>query len=139
MGLQLLTSPSEPFLALLDYVSRAHKIAICPSQVRRPAVRPSVSQLSLNQLHGFLSKLDCSFSCAIRSDVFLNLKKKNITNIFRFVNMGVKISKLYFSYKSQPKAFRLFLTFLPNGPHKTTSEIFEILKIEILTNFIHFH
>ncbi len=29
-----------PFLALLDYVSRAHEIAICPSSVR-PSVRPS--------------------------------------------------------------------------------------------------
>ncbi len=28
--------------------------------------------------------------------------------------------------------------FLPNGPHKTTFGIFEILKIEILTNFIRF-
>ncbi len=31
--------------------------------------------------------------------------------------MGVKISKRY-SYKSQPKAFKLFLNFLPNAPHK---------------------
>ncbi len=29
------------FLALLDYVSRAHEIAICPSSVIRPSVRPS--------------------------------------------------------------------------------------------------
>ncbi len=34
--------------------------------------------------------------------------------------------------------FKLFLNFLPNSPHKTTFEIFEILKIEILTNFIRF-
>ncbi len=31
---------SRPFLALLDYVSRAHEIAICLSSVRRPSVRP---------------------------------------------------------------------------------------------------
>ncbi len=52
--------------------------------------------------------------------------------------MGAKISKRYSSYKSQPKVFELFLNFLPNGPHKTTFGIFEILKFEILTNFIRF-
>ncbi len=31
-----------------------------------------------------------------------------------------------------------FLNFLPIGPHKTAFGIFEILKIEILTNFIRF-
>ena len=33
------------------------------------------------------------------------------------------------------ESFQTFLNFLPNGPHKTTVEIFEILKIEILINF----
>ncbi len=32
--------------------------------------------------------------------------------------MGVKISKRYSSSKSQPNVFKLFLNFLPNGPHK---------------------
>ncbi len=32
--------------------------------------------------------------------------------------MGAKISKRYSSYKSQPKVFKLFLNFLPNGPTK---------------------
>ena len=48
--------------------------------------------------------------------------------------MGVNISKRY-SYKSQPKTFKLFLNFLSNGPHKTTFGIFEILKISILIFF----
>ncbi len=52
--------------------------------------------------------------------------------------MGAKISKRYSNYKSQPKAFKLFLNFLPNGPYKTTFGIFEILKIEILTIFFRF-
>ncbi len=52
--------------------------------------------------------------------------------------MGAKISNRYPSYKSQPKVFKLFLNFLPNGPHKTAFGIFEILKNEILTNFIRF-
>ncbi len=53
-------------------------------------------------------------------------------------SMGAKISKRYSFYKSQPKAFKLFLNFLPNGPHKKTFGIFEILKIEILMNAFRF-
>ncbi len=49
--------------------------------------------------------------------------------------MGAKISKRYSSYKPLPKAFKHFLNFLPNGPHKTLFGIFEILKIEILHFF----
>ena len=40
---------------------------------------------------------------------------------FIFVDMGPsgsEISKRYSSYKWQPKAFELFLNFLPNDPHK---------------------
>ena len=48
---------------------------------------------------------------------------------FVFVNMGANGSEnfktRYSSYKSQPKVFKLFLNFLPNGPHKTTFGIFE--------------
>ncbi len=49
-------------------------------------------------------------------------------------SMGGKISKRYSSYKSQ----LIFLNFLPNGPHLITVGIFEISKIDILTNFIRF-
>ncbi len=52
--------------------------------------------------------------------------------------MGAKISKHYSSYKSQPKVFKLFLNFLPNGHYKITFGVFEILEIEILTKFIRF-
>ena len=52
--------------------------------------------------------------------------------------MAAKISKRYSSYKSWPNVFKLFLNFLPNGPNKIKFGIFEILKIEILTNFILF-
>ncbi len=53
--------------------------------------------------------------------------------------MTAKISKRYSSYKSQLKVFQLFLLkSLPNGPHKTMLEIFEILKMYILTNFTRF-
>ncbi len=42
------------------------------------------------------------------------------------------MSERYSSYKSQSKVFKLLLNFLPNGPHKTTFGILEILKNEIL-------
>ena len=42
-----------------------------------------------------------------------------------------------YSYKSQLKVFKLFLSFLLNGPHKTTFGIFEILKIEISTFYFY--
>ncbi len=73
---------------------------------------------------------------------FLNFEKKYLfLRIFFFVNKGpywAKISKRYSSYKLQLNDFKLFLTFVPNGPHKTTFGMFDILKIEILTNFIRF-
>ncbi len=46
--------------------------------------------------------------------------------------IAATISKRYSSYKSQRKVFKLFLNFLPIGPHKTKFRIFKILKIEIL-------
>ncbi len=49
--------------------------------------------------------------------------------------MGVKISKRYF-YKSQPKIFKLVLEFPPNGPHKTTLGIFDILSFWLLMIFV---
>ncbi len=51
--------------------------------------------------------------------------------------MGAKISKRY-SYQSEPKDFKVFMNFLPIAPHKSTFGIFEILKIEIVTNVIPF-
>ena len=47
--------------------------------------------------------------------------------------MGAKISKR--SYKLQPNVFKLFLNFPPNGPHKTTFGIFEILSLRLLMIF----
>ncbi len=52
--------------------------------------------------------------------------------------MGAKTSKRYSFLKSLLNLFKLFLNFFPNGPHKNRWGIFEILKIEILTNFIRF-
>ena len=121
------------FLAVLDYVSRAHKTEISPSSV----VRPSVAQLSLNLMHGFLSNFGCWFCWAICSGVFAIFENFFFFWIFyesfsfslTWDPMEAKISKRYSSYNSQPNAFKLFLNFLPYGPHKTTFRIFEILKI----------
>ncbi len=43
--------------------------------------------------------------------------------------MGAKPSKRYYSFKSQPKVFKLFLNFLHNGPHKSMFGIFQILVV----------
>ena len=128
------------FLALLDSVSRGHGMGLLS------VVHPSGAQFSLNLMHGFLSKFGCCFLWAIRLDIFFNFwKKKSFWIFYEYFlfwltcdPMGGKILKCY-SYKSQPKAFKLFVNFLLNGPHKTTLGTFEILNIEILTNFIHFH
>ncbi len=72
--------------------------------------------------------------------IFKILKIEILMNSFSLTwdPMGAKISKRYSSYKSQPKAFKLFLNFLLNGPHKTAFGIFKILKIEILMIFFVF-
>ena len=51
---------------------------------------------------------------------------------------GSENFKRYSSYKSQSKVFKLFLNFLPNGPHKIMFGIFEILKIENFNEFYSF-
>ncbi len=70
------------FLALLDYVSRAHEI-----EIRLSSVRPSVRRwhrLSLNFMHGFLSNFSCGFPWATCPDLFSFKKIEFFTNIFRF-------------------------------------------------------
>ncbi len=44
--------------------------------------------------------------------------------------MGGKISKEYFSYKSQPKVLKLFLNFLPNSPHKIRLGFLKFWKLK---------
>ncbi len=104
--------------------------------VRRPSVR-LWHRLPLNLLHGFLSNFSSGFPWAICPDEIFRNFYEYITFLLTWDPRGATISKRY-SYKWQPKVFKLFLNFLPNDPHKTTFGIFEILKIEILTNFIRF-
>ncbi len=66
------------FLALLDYVSRAHEIEIRPSSVRRQSsVVRLWHRLSLKFSSGFVSNFSCSFPWAICPDVFFIFAKKN--------------------------------------------------------------
>ncbi len=69
------------WLALFDYVSRAHEIEIRPSSARL------WHWLSLKLLHGFLSNFSCGFPWAICPEFFFIFEKKKFwifTNIFRF-------------------------------------------------------
>ena len=70
---------------------------------------------------------------------FWNFDNGNFNEFYLFSltwdPMGAKISKRYSSYKSQPKVFKLFLNFPPNGPHKNTLDIFEILSFRSITIF----
>ncbi len=117
------------FLALLDYVRRAHEIEIRPSSV-------CFFDLSLTFLYGFLSNFSCGFPRR-----FLNFWKKKfffwfVYTYFSFLltwdPMGAKMSKLY-SYKSQPKVLKLY--FPPNRRHKTMFGSSVILSFWFLTFF----
>ena len=91
----------------------------------------SVSQLSLNLMHGLLSNFGCCFPWAICWNFCWNFEKKKNGGGISFINMGPyqsKVSKRYSFYKSQPRLFKLLLNFLPNGPHKTAFGIFWKLK-----------
>ena len=64
------------------------------------------------------------------------------TNIFRFrLTWGPIGANIYIPNATPPtfrsRNFLFFLNLLPTGPHKTTFRIFEILKIEILSNSSH--
>ncbi len=108
------------------YVSRAHEIEIRPSSVRL-SVESIISEV--------IVWISFKFELwPYAQDFFYDCFSFSLT----WDPMGAKISKRYSSYKSQPKVFKLFLNFPPNGPHKSMFGIFEILKIEILTNFIRF-
>ncbi len=126
-------------VALLD-VSRAHEIEICPSSV----VRPSVSQLSLNLMHGFLSNFGCCFPWAIRSDAFWIFEYffyyYFLRIFFVFVNKGPNGSenfKTLLLLQITAKSFT-FSEFSSQWSSQNYVWIFEILKIEILMIFFRF-
>ncbi len=57
-----------------------------------------------------------------------------MTSALTWDPMGAKISKRY-SYKSHPNILKLVMNFPPNGPHKITLGIFEILSLRFLMIF----
>ncbi len=120
-------------LALLDYVSRAHEIEIRPSSVRRPSVAWIISEPIAYISFKFWLLLPPQFFWIF---IFIYLFIF-FTNIFVFVNMGPYGSKNFKTLLLQlaAKDFKLFLNFLPNGPHKTAFEIFEILSYSFVTIF----
>ncbi len=133
------------FLALLDYVSGTHEIEIRPSYVVRPSVRPSVASI--------ISEVTAWIAFKFHMWLPLGHMPRRFFQIFFFFfdflgiffsfslkwdPMGAQTSKCYSSLKSLSNPFKLFLNFLSNRPHKSMFGIFEILKIEILTNFIRF-
>ncbi len=94
-----------PFLALLDYVSRAHEIEICPSSVVR---RPSVVRVAIISEHN--ARISFTFHLWFLLDYSQNqffILKKNWGIFYEYFlfsliwdPMGAKILKHYFSYKS---------------------------------------
>ncbi len=79
------------FLALLDYISRAHEIAICLSSVVRPSVSPGRVAI-ISELNARISfSFSYGFPWAIPSDIFWIFEKRNsifLRIFFVFVNMG---------------------------------------------------
>ncbi len=107
------------FLALLDYVSRAHGIKIRPSSVvrRLSSVVRLWHRLSLKLLHGFLSNFGCSFPRSICPDVlffeifFFLIFYEYFSFSLTWDPVGAKTSKRYSSLRPRLNPFKLFLNF----------------------------
>ena len=106
--------------------------------------RPSMTQLSLNLMHGCLSNFGCCFPQANYARTLFEFKKNVFFFLFflriflAFVNIGPygngNFKTLLLTTNRRQTfeiALKRFLNFLPNVPHKTTFGIFEI---EILMN-----
>ena len=107
------------FLAMLDYISRAHEIEICRSSVRRPSIRVAIISISHARI-SFTFRLLYPLDHMQRH--FLLLFFNEYFSSLTWDPMGAKISNRY------PPTPQRFLHFLPNGPLKTTFGIFLILK-----------
>ena len=128
------------FLALLDYVGRAHEIKIRLSFVVRPSSVCGINYL-WTYCMGFFQILVLAIpeSCV---QTFLEFKKKIFWIFYKYCAfsltwdpMGAKRSKRYSSLKSLLNLFKLFLNFLLISPHKSTVLIFETVSFWFLTNF----
>ncbi len=112
--------------------------------VQRPAsvVHPSLVSI-ISELMAWISfKFQLLVVLHNTPGCCLDFWKKSFSDYFMtyffffFVNIGPYESKRFKTLlllQITTKIFKPFLNFLPNGPHKTTFGIFDILKIEILT------
>ena len=115
------------FLALLDYVSRAYETEIRLSSARPSSVYDTIISV-LNTWFSFKFWLFLPLGHTLGR--FLNYFLRICSFSLTWDPMGAKISKGYSCYKPQAKCFKLFLNFLPTGPHKIVFGIFEILKLK---------
>ncbi len=108
-------------LALLDCVSIAYSMWLCPSSV------VPLSVLRTNWADAF-SKLQLLHAWAIHPDIFEFLNQNTFSNFFSLTwhPMGAKTSKTYSSFKSALNLFKVFLNFLLSGYHKST--VIDLLK-----------
>ena len=90
-------------------------------------LRPSVSQLSLKLMNGFLSDFGCCFPWAIPSDVFWIKKNWIFYEYFLFALIW------------DPMRTKNQNATPPTNRSRNFSNVFWILKNEVLTNFICFH
>ncbi len=127
------------FLALLDYVSRAHEIEISPwSVVCRPFVRhPSVRVAIISEPNARISfKFGCCFLWDIRSDLF---RIFDFFFFFFFLILGTygrkKVKTLLF-LQIAAESFQTFSEF--SSQWSSQNYGFEILKVEILMIFFSF-
>ncbi len=112
----LVVPTSFMILALLDYVSRAHEIEICPSSV----VRRSCHNYRYPILNRLLSSFSCCFPWAICRETFWFSEKQMHFTIFPdgfffvFVNKepyGSNTTKRYSSLKWLFESFQTFSEF----------------------------
>ncbi len=114
--------------------------------VRRPSVRHPSSVCGIDYLWSycmdFFQILVVASPGPYAQTLFSFLKKKHFLILYEYFSflltwdpMGVKISKRYSSYKSQPKVLKLVLNFPPNGPNKILLGIFDILSFWFLMIF----
>ncbi len=124
------------FVALLDYVSRTEAIKIRPTSTIRLS---SVSQLSLNLRHGFVSNFSFYFPWGISLRILGIFEKKYLFHFF-YKCLFVFVNIWHYGSKTFQTLFLLQIT----SEHHTSPEFsfqwsskttffFEVLNIEILT------
>ena len=140
--LSIYTHSNCGFLALLDYISRAHKIVICPSFVCRPSVRVAIISES-NARISFKFWLLLLLGHMLRQFFFIfwNIFFYFSRIFFMFANMVPYGSENFNTLLLLQIAAESFQTF-PEFSSQWSSQnyVWDVLNVEnwILTNFICF-